>query len=180
MKLLTTSVITAGLVLIAAQTQAATVEGNWELSGLASYAHTWADVDDGDSADFSEYLGMVGLGYYVSDALEVKATTAFVGMSGEGMDAFAILLMAGADYHFMTDRDMVPYVGAYGGGVFADADFAGLDDSTTGFVFDIHAGLKQFVAANVAIDYRISYQYMEIEDVTLSNLMAMIGINFQF
>ena len=179
MKSLKTCVVTVGLALLAGVSLAQTEKGKYEVSGMFTYAHTWADLN-GDTTSFDEYVGVIGLGYYLNDHWEIKDNTAILGFSGEGVDATAVAIMAGPDYHFLTEKSLVPYVGVYAGGIFADGSIGSSDASTSGLILDAHIGLKQFVASNVAIEYRLSYQYSEIEDVKLNNMMAMIGINFLF
>lgn len=146
MKSLKTCVVTLGLALLAGVSLAQTEKGKYEVSGMFTYAHTWADFN-GSTANFDEYVGVIGLGYYLNDHWEIKANTAILGFSGEGVDATAVAIMAGPDYH-LTRKEPGALCRSLCRRHFRGYSSIGSSDaSTSGLILDAHIGLKQFVAS---------------------------------
>lgn len=125
-------------------------------------------------------------GYFIRDGLEIGGR---VGASDfGGQDRFEI--SGFAEYNFMRDSNLVPYVG--GGIGLVTADFGDdlvvgtpIDDDD-GLVFDIEGGVKYFLqeymAISAGIDFKLSTEDVfaageEIED----NLTSIkIGMRYYF
>lgn len=83
-------------------------------------------------------------------------------------------LGAGVDYHFNTANKFVPYVG--GKLSWLDVDLGGMSDDD--WSWQVQAGIKHFVADNVAIKYEVSY--MEFDDLDLDGFTFGVGLSFFF
>ena len=188
MKLLKTSCIAAGTGLLALSAFAGTEAGNLELEGAATLQYQNQNQSGGSSADIESYQGQVGVGYFVTDALEVKLNSVIQGQhfssGGASFTTYSIFAEAGVDYHFMTKEKIVPYVGVYGG---LDFQLSGAGGSSeVGGLVDVHAGMKQFVGERTSIDYRLSYQYIEIGsstgggDLSINAILITIGVTYAF
>lgn len=174
MKLLKLSCITIGAALLAIPAFAGTQKGQTELSLFAmGNFGVGGDLDD---EKFVE--GWLGIGYFFSDAIELKANitgTWLDGVSEEEDNTFMGVLV-GPDYHFnIKDSKFVPYVGVYGG-----ANFALTGDTDANAVVDGHAGVKYFVGERTTINAQVSYQYRFEEDRDASSIMVSFGMSYLF
>lgn len=80
-------------------------------------------------------------------------------------------------YHFMPDRDLVPFLALGGGGITIDSDSAGVKDRTDGIV-TAGGGVKYFI--NDAIAVRGDGRYILDLSHTLSNWEYTVGLSFMF
>jgi hypothetical protein len=189
MKLLNTSLIAAGTSLLAVSAFAGTEAGNLELEGAGSLQYQAESQSGAGTTDLTTYQGQIGVGYFVTDAIEIKLNGVFQGqnISANGFNntSYSIFTEAGVDYHFMTKEKIVPYVGIYGGLDFQLSSGAGSSSEVGGLV-DVHAGMKQFVGERTSIDYRLSYQYIEIGssngggDLSINALLLTVGVTYAF
>jgi len=145
-------VLTA-VALIPVLTHAATNAGDSRIGGNLSYSSP--DVGDDSIFLFANY------GYFFTAEIEISANVGFIDAGGSD----SIIYGAGGKYHFNTDADLVPYVGA-GLLVFDSDDFE--DETIT-----VSGGLDQFISERTSINYEASYD-------SESNLRALIGISFYF
>lgn len=174
--------IVAGTILLATTALAQTQKGKWDLSFSGSYNAAWVSADDSDfSTDSMQvYSGTVGVGYFLTDPLEIKGNISIIGLNGGGMNAYVVPLTVGVDYHFNTKNKTVPYVGLAVGVYIVGGGFEEDSGAIGGVLGDGHAGLKQFLSEDVALDFRVGYQYAPLPGVSLNNVTASIGLSFQF
>lgn len=139
-----------------------------------SFSGAYSELDAGDS-DIDLLLVDVKAGYFVTNALQISGAVSYFDMDidGDGLDA--LMLGAGADYHFLTQTEIVPYVGA--GINWVDVNFDGIGDDDD-YAWEARAGMKQFVAQNVAIKYQVSY--IDFDDLDLSGITVNVGLSFFF
>lgn len=148
---------------------AAVQKGLMEVNASASYSSL--DVDGGDLD-----LGLVsgGLGYFVTNELQVTGGLTYMMADIDETDLRATLLSAAVDYHFNTQARLVPFVGARAHYVRVDVD--DLDDDD--WAWEVRAGLKHFVADNVAIRYSVSY--LQFDKLELDGVSVGVGLSFFF
>lgn len=150
--------------------QAAVQQGLWELGFSGSYSAL-----DVGGVDLDLLLLDVRAGYFVTNGLEVSAAATYLDadLAGEHLDAK--MFGAGVDYHFATDSAFVPYVG--GGFHWVDVGVGGLG-SDDDWAWEARAGLKHFVADNVAFKYQLSY--IDFDEIELDGWTVSAGIAFFF
>jgi hypothetical protein len=191
MKLLKTSFIAAGTGLLALSAFAGTEAGNLEVEGAASLQFQDQHSSGGGGTQNNTdtlYQGQIGLGYFITDAVELKGNAVFQGSAirgnGNNNDNYSFFILGGVDYHFFTKEHIVPYVGIYGGVDLGESSGGGTSTTTTGGVVDVHGGMKQFVGERTSIDYRLSYQYISLSgggfDQTINALVFSVGVTYQF
>lgn len=164
-----TKLILVALPLCALTANAAVEKGDWELDFSGSYSTLDAAGSDLDLGTVSAKIG-----YFVSDMFEPGGMLTYLDAELDGVDISATLLGVTFDAHFNTDSSFVPYAGA--GFYYVDAELDGLNDDDT--AWEIRAGIKQFIAENVAINYGISY--MEFTDLELDGVSAVLGLSVFF
>lgn len=153
--------------------------GEKELSGSFSVMSA-----SGGDADMGATWMLIGsAGYFISDNVQLKGTGLIFGNSGGSVDMMNGSIGAGADYLFQSGMDFIPYVGGDLLISFSKVDMQsdydyGEDSSTTdtSLGFDIHAGLKQFIADHIALNYELRYQ-MDSSDSGIKWLIFTIGLN---
>lgn len=148
---------------------AAVHKGLTEINASASYSSLDAEGTDLDLGLFS---GSVG--YFVTNGLQVTGAVTYMTADIDGVDLSATLLGGAVDYHFNTQSRLVPFIGARAHYVRVDVD--DLDDDDWGW--EVRAGLKQFVADNVAIRYSVSY--LKFDKLELDGISAGVGLSFFF
>src|SRR5690606_36343227 len=141
-------------------------QGTWETGFSGSYSA----LDAADN-DIDLLLLDAKAGYFVTNALEVSGALGDLDAEIEGDGMEALMLGAGVDYHFNTDSAMVPFVGAGISWVDVDVDGLGGDDD---YAWEARAGIKQFVADNVAVKYQLSY--IDFNDLDLSGVRLNVGL----
>ena len=136
--------------------QAATSAGNGSLGGQVSLTNS-----DSGEVETDSYTAIASASYFFTDGLEAgmrvtynETETDGPGNQSSGGDAF-VLLSPSVQYNFLTDSDIVPFIGASydysGAGDFDDTDF-----------YSIYGGSRFFLAENTAL--RLEYRYQEAVD----------------
>ena len=143
-------------------------KGTWELAMSGSYSNL-----DAGGSDIDMIQANLKAGYFTTSAFELSGMLTYLDADLDDLDLKATMLGAGADYHFGSG-DILPYVGA--AIYWVDVELEDLSDDD--FAWDIHAGLKQFVAENVAIDYRVTY--VSFDDLDLDGFSVGFGFSFFF
>lgn len=149
--LILTCVISLALIVPAS---AAVREGNKEIAvfGLVT-ANGDTEVTAGGS-----------FGYFVTNEIEIAG--ALFGQWQEGPDSYTAA--AQAKYHFLTNSTTVPYIGAFGGGLF---------DGDTVWVYGPLGGVKLFVNETTSIF--AEYRYVMISESGYEDTHeGVIGISF--
>ena len=119
------------------------------------------------SPDFEGAIGdmldaRAGFGLFVRDGLSARATLAYAvleDVAGEDSDYRMSQLTLAAEYHLRRETRLVPYVG-FGAG-WRSSHFADLEESA--LVYGPRAGVKYFLADNVALDFEIIYELSPAE-----------------
>ena len=119
------------------------------------------------SPDFEGAIGdmlfaQLGYGLFVRDRLEVRATFAYTvleDIAGEESDYRMSEYGLVGEYHIDLAKAWVPYVGVAIG--WSTSEFGNLDESA--FVYGPTAGLKYFLAGNVALDLGVTYRFSTAE-----------------
>ncbi len=183
------SILTFVTVLPASTAIAQTEKGNWELALSGSFSHTWVNSEFDVDNSLDIYTGSLTTGYFFTRGLEAKLGLSVVGINGslgagalEGSaNAWVVPVTLGLDYHFNTGSKFVPYLGGALGTYVVGAGFGEDWTAAVGVLADGHGGLKQFVKDNVAIDYRVSFQYIPLPDsISLNTVTFSIGLSFYF
>ena len=124
-------------------------QGNQELS-----VHVSPDFEGavGDMIDVE-----AGYGVFVRDRLSLRGTLLYEGLedvAGEDSDYRSSEIGVAAELHFGGRSRFVPYLGAGAG--WRRTRFDVLDESAA--VYGPRAGLKIFLADNVALDFEVTYK----------------------
>ena len=130
---------------------AGTAEGDRELAIAGSFSK----IDDADSLTLQ-----VSFGYFATAAIEVRASVGIDRMDlGSGFDTVTVLTL-GVDglYHFNTETDVLPYVGA--GFLYSRFDAGDFDESAIGVKGIL--GVKFFVSESTSLN--LEYNYIKIFD----------------
>lgn len=106
-------------------------------------------------------------GYFVSPKFEASLTASLSGAN----DNYTGTIGGGMDFHFISEGYYMPYCGGGLGLALSKFD----DETETDFVFDIHAGVKNFLSEKVAINTRLGYS-ATFDEMDEGTLQATIGI----
>ena len=92
--------------------------------------------------------------------------------------ATLLFLELESNYHFMTDKDIVPYVGPHVGMLAFEDDY----DSETVLTYGAQAGVKAFVSENVALDFQLRWTHYELDDFDseTDTFSLLVGVNVYF
>lgn len=164
-----TALFAAAILGTGAIAQGAVQKGTWELGFSGSYSA----LEAGD-VDIDLLLANVEAGYFVTNAIQVSGAVSYLDAEISDLGIDALLLGVGADYHFVNESNFVSYVG--GGLHWVEADVAGGHEDD--FAWELRAGLKHFVAQNVAIKYEVSY--LSFDDLDLDGWNFGVGLSFFF
>ena len=153
---------------LAGTTSAGVQQGDNEISFSASHVYTnYAAAGSTDTTALE-----IGLGHFVTDELQLGIAVG--GVWSEGDDVYSI--GANAKYHFNTQGQIVPYVGANIG--FLDADYA------DGFVWGPVIGAKFFVTDSDNVFLFLEYNYLiysgDIDNYIDDQHSLLAGIGFKF
>lgn len=133
-------------------------------------AFTYSDYNGGHSTD--TYVAGT-LGYFVTDAIEVIGGISLNYFDDEFGSGHSIMLGAGVDYHFNTQSNFVPYVGA---SIFwGEYDYGTTFDDFAG---EVRGGIKQFLTDNVALKYQVFYRAYDKADS--EDLGVGLGLSYFF
>ena len=126
-----------------------------------------------------------GYGFFLRDLFEVGGLLSYASYEdagGPGVDSKSWGLSGFAEYHFDVLNAALPYVGARIG--YVDTEEASWDK--TAFVYGPRAGIKYFIADNIAIDAALEYMFAT-EDIFTnegehedSDLSLKFGIRTMF
>jgi outer membrane protein W len=115
-------------------------------------------------------LARAGYGHFVRDRLELRATLGYAvleDVAGEDSDYRMQEVGLAAEYHLASRGAFVPYVGAGVG--WRSSHFGELEESA--LVYGPRAGLKIFLADNVALDFEVTHQ-LSSADVFINDFKA--------
>lgn len=149
---------------------AGVAKGTWELGLAGSYSSL-----DAGGVDIDLTQANIKAGYFASDKVQVSGMLTYLNADLDGDSLTATMLGTALDYYFSSDANAIVYIGASAYWVDVDLDGYGSGDD---FAWDAHAGIKHFVADNVAIDYRVSY--MVFDDLDLDGISLGVGLSFLF
>lgn len=158
----------AGLATVSTGANAATSAGNGSFGAQGTYSES----------DASDQIQILGRGsYFVTAALEVSVS-AFLQQNdtgaGESTDDAFILVGGGVQYNFLTDGDIVPFVGM-------SYDYTGLGDFDETDFYTVFAGMRHFVAENVALRYDLVYSGATDSDFdALDSTSLRFGVDWFF
>jgi hypothetical protein len=112
---------------------------------------------DFESAIGDMILGQAGYGYLIKDGLSLRGTFGYAvleDVAGDDSDYRMQEVGVATEYHFLSAHKVVPYVG-FGLG-WRRSHFNDLEESAV--VYGPLAGVKLFLADNVALDFALRYQ----------------------
>jgi len=170
MKVLRTVFLAAALVAMAALPAAAGQKaGKLTLSPQLGGILFEGDQDVDDSVAYS-----LGIGYNLTRALALEAVLAGASTERESSGRSIDLTTYRIDalYHFMPDREFVPYVAAGLGGYDLGSDGE--------FMADYGAGALYYIAENVALRADVRHLIVTNESNLEHNLLYTVGLKFQF
>jgi hypothetical protein len=165
--------VASALVAAAAPAQPMLQRGTQELAVHVSIDFEGA-VGDTITAD-------AGWGWFVRDALELRASLAYAileDVAAEDSDFRTRQLAGGFEYHFRRAHELVPYLGLELG--WRATEFS--DVTRSGLVYGPRGGVKIFLADNVALDFEVVYLLagddvfvndFAIEDTDLSTAIGL-------
>lgn len=162
--------INAAIFAAAFTLEGAVQKGLWEVNLSGSYSSM-----DAGSVDLDLALATGSAGYFVTNNIEVSGMLTYMNADVLGEDLTALLLGTAVDFHLNTDSAFVPFVGA--AIYYADAEVEGLG-SDDDWAWEARAGIKQFVAENVAINYQVSY--IDFDKLEMDGITVSLGISFFF
>lgn len=141
----------AAVALTASLTSAQVSAGMFEVNASGSWDHT--EVEDTD-IEADTFTLEIDLGYFVTDNVEIVGALAYAYTETNGFDADTTFVKGGVDYLFTPSAKFIPFIGA--SAVYANLDSGGAD-SEDEFGWEARAGMKAFVAENVAITTVLAY-----------------------
>jgi Outer membrane protein beta-barrel domain len=130
--------------------------------------------DSGGSA--SEALIQVSGGFFISNASQVGGSLINVSSDTGGVTSTVRLINGFYKFHFNTDTDTVPYVGAQAG--VAEADVGGTSES--GASFGAMAGVKMFLSENLSVNPEFNILHSTLAGVGVTQTTLQIGLSYYF
>lgn len=126
------------------------------------------------SPDFEGAIGdqldaRAGFGWFVRDGLSLRATVAYAlleDVAGEDSDYRMSQATLAAECHLWRASRVVPYLGLGAG--WRSSHFGKLEESAP--VYGPRAGLKVFLADNVALDFEVTYE-LSSDDVFVNDFV---------
>ena len=177
LELSTAAVVFSLLLAAPAAAQPRIQKGSRELAAHVSLDFEGA-VGDTISAD-------AGYGWFVRDGLLLLGTVSYAileDVAAEDSDFRTSELGVAAEYHFRRDRNLVPYLGLGVGWRSTEFD----DVTNRGVTYGPRAGIKLFLADNVALDFELVYRLARddlfVNDFVVedSDLTSAIGLRVLF
>ena len=144
-------------------------KGTWEVGLAGSYSSLDAGGSDIDLAQIN-----LKFGYFVTGVVQTSGMLTYLDADLDG-DSLKATMLGGALDFYMGSTEIQPYIGA--SAYWVDVELEGLG-SADDMAWDAHAGIKQFVAENVAIDYRVSY--IVFDDLDLDGFSVGVGLSYLF
>jgi len=141
----------------------------------------------GGDMDMTTWMALGSFGYFITPNIQLKGSGMVFGNDSDDVTMLNGSIGIGADYLFGSNTEYIPYVGGDILLSFSKIDmnidtssygsYGSMDSSTsdTGIGFDVHAGLKQFITDNTAINYEVRYMVDSGSDTKW--LMFLIGLN---
>ncbi len=131
--------------------------------------------DDEQSINSDPAYGAV-LGYNITERIGIEAAFNYVdtdlkSAGKESVDAFVYRLEA--LYHFMADKDVLPYIAVGGGAITIDVD--GVGDETD-YLANYGGGIKFFLTESLA--FRVGVRHIISFDETNHNLLYKAGLSY--
>lgn len=114
---------------------------------------------DPDTAADQQLDLSLGYGQFIQDNLEVGGEVAFSDNDVATAYGFAGLV----EYNFDQGTEIVPFVGASLGWAKAEVDVGDEDFDNDALVLGVSAGLKYFLAENVAVSGDVTYEWASDE-----------------
>lgn len=155
---------------------AAVQKGDTELDALGAWMK---QNGEGDMDDVDVFFLSAGIGYFVTDNVQVQgaAIGAWTEFGGSDLDIWAV--GGRVKYHFMPTNQWVPYIGAQV--MWANFD-AGGDDDGDGVLWGPLVGLRYEL--NAYNDFFVEYQYHmwsgDIDDYVDDGHGLFVGLIHQF
>jgi len=175
-----------GCLALAGAANAAVQQGDTELDALGA----WMTQNGEDDYPDTDVLFLsVGVGYFVTDNVQVQGAALGAWTEVEDVDVDIWAIGGRAKYHFMPTNQWVPYVG--GQVLWANAETDGLDDlagepgwdaDSDGVLWGPVAGLRYEL--NAYNDFFVEYQYHiwsgDIGDAIEDGHALFVGLIHQF
>jgi len=169
-------VFTVGCLALAGAANAAVQQGDTELDLAGGWVQTNGERS---TADVDEWFIDAGLGYFLSDNVQVSAIVSGSWLDADGVNTDAYGVGAGAKYHFMPTNQLVPYIGFDILYTFVDDDILGDID---GVAWGPNAGVRYEL--NAYNDFFVEYQYTtydgDVGDILKDRHAVIFGIVHQF
>ena len=154
-------------------------KGEKEISGSFSVMK-----NSGSDSDMTMWMLVGSAGYFITPKVQLKGSGMVFGNKADDVTMLNGSIGIGADYLFGSNMEYIPYAGGDILVTFSKMDssfdtggFGGDDLNSTdaGVGFDVHAGMKQFITDNTAINYEVRYMIDSASDSKW--MMFMIGLN---
>jgi len=164
-----------GCLAVAGAANAAVQQGDTELDALGAWM-TQSGADDG--GDIDVLFLSVGVGYFVTDNIQVQGAALGAWTEIEDSDTDIWAIGGRAKYHFMPTNQWVPYVGGQVMWANAEDDY----DDVDGVLWGPVAGLRYEL--NAYNDFFVEYQYHiwsgDISDYLDDGHALFVGLIHQF
>jgi hypothetical protein len=167
--------ISLAALLLAGTASAAVKKGDLDVEAAGSWAQLKND-EGGGSTDILMATGSVG--YFVTDAIQVGVAGlgAWIKPSGSDNDIDIYAIGVNGKYHFMTDKQWVPYVGAQ---IMTGSVKFG-DTTNNGMIYGANGGVR--CELTPVTDLFIEAQYNltsgDLKDKDKANIKDIMGIFF--
>ncbi len=164
-----------GCLAFATVANAAVQKGDTELDALGS----WMMLNgEGDNDDIDVFQLSAGIGYFVTDNIQIQGAAMGAWIEVEGTDVDIWSIGARGKYHFMPTNQWVPYIG----GQVMWANFDADDEDGDGVLWGPLLGMRYEL--NAYNDFFVEYQYHmwtgDIGDVVDDGHGLFVGLIHQF
>ncbi|MDH7599522.1 MAG: outer membrane beta-barrel protein [Sedimentisphaerales bacterium] len=167
------SVMVVGVIalLLAGLAPAAVKKGDVELDGLGGYI----SVNGDGGADEDIIFVSARVGYFVTDNIQVAGVGAYMCLDNTDVDIYGIGVAG--KFHFMPDRQWVPYAG--GQFMWASADMGGA--STDGYIYGPLAGVRYEITPTTDLFVEGQYNLFggDLNDALDDAWVIMVGFVHQ-
>jgi len=151
-------------------------QGDVELDAMAGY---FDENGASGNGDISAWFVSAGLGYFLTDNIQVSGVAAGIWTSIDDVDTNIYAFGARGRYHFMPQNQIVPFVGAQILWAKADVDFGG---DTDGILWGPEVGAR--MSLNQVTDVYGTIQYHiwdgDISDVVDNGWGIFFGLVHKF
>ena len=132
--------------------------------------------DDDQSINSDPAYGIV-LGYNITERIGIEGAFNYVDTdtrsAGTKSSVAAYVYRLEGLYHFMADKDVLPYIAVGGGAITLDVDGS---DKDTDFLADYGAGIKYFLTDSLA--FRVGVRHIISFDDTYNNILYKVGFSY--